>query len=99
MRHGLYLQIRPNGSKLWRLKYRIDGRARLLAMGKYSVMTLERVHKAVFEARTQVSKGIGPIEAMRAEVARVVAQIQHTFEAIARISAPELLRWYAQLFV
>ena len=53
-------------------------------MGKYLVVTLARVRNAVFGARQQTCHCIDPIEAMRAEVARAVAQIQHTFEAIAR---------------
>lgn len=32
---GLYLEIRPNGSKLWRYRYKIDGKENLFAMGEY----------------------------------------------------------------
>ena len=28
---GLYLLLNPNGSKLWRVKYRVDGKEKLLA--------------------------------------------------------------------
>lgn len=81
---GLYLEIRPNGSKLWRMKYRLDGRARLLALGKYPLVTLEAVRKKVFEARSLVSQGVDPIEAKRSEKAKFEAETKHTFEAIAR---------------
>jgi hypothetical protein len=30
---GLYLEVRPNGSKLWRYRYRIGGRENLYAIG------------------------------------------------------------------
>ena len=30
---GLYLEVRPNGSKYWRMKYRIAGTERLLSFG------------------------------------------------------------------
>ncbi|ENG5960962.1 DUF4102 domain-containing protein, partial [Salmonella enterica] len=30
---GLYLLIKPNGSKLWYMKYRIDGKEKKLAFG------------------------------------------------------------------
>jgi hypothetical protein len=33
---GLYLAINPNGGKLWRFKYRIGGKEKQLALGKYS---------------------------------------------------------------
>lgn len=32
---GLYIEIRPNGSKLWRYRYRIDGKENTFAMGEY----------------------------------------------------------------
>ncbi|HPE61223.1 MAG TPA: Arm DNA-binding domain-containing protein [Thiolinea sp.] len=32
---GLYLLVNPNGSKLWRWKYRIMGREKLLSIGAY----------------------------------------------------------------
>jgi integrase len=81
---GLYLEIRPNGSKLWRLKYRHDGRARLLALGKYPIVTLERVRKLVYEARGLISEGVDPVEAKRAIESERLALTEHTFEAIAR---------------
>ncbi|EBF3225136.1 DUF4102 domain-containing protein [Salmonella enterica subsp. enterica serovar Derby] len=34
---GLYLLIKPNGSKLWYMKYRIDGKEKKLAFGPYAV--------------------------------------------------------------
>nr|WP_267957859.1 Arm DNA-binding domain-containing protein [Pectobacterium versatile] len=32
---GLYLLVKTNGSRYWRLKYRIDGKEKLLALGGY----------------------------------------------------------------
>ena len=32
---GLYLLIKPNGGKYWRLKYRVAGKEKLLALGVY----------------------------------------------------------------
>lgn len=32
---GLYLEVRANGSKLWRYRYKIDGKENLFAMGEY----------------------------------------------------------------
>ena len=32
---GLYLHVMPNGSKYWRMKYRIHGKEKLLALGVY----------------------------------------------------------------
>ena len=37
---GLYLLVKPNGSKLWRFKYRWLQKEKLLALGKYPEVTL-----------------------------------------------------------
>lgn len=31
---GLYLEVKPSGSKLWRYRYRIAGRENLFAIGE-----------------------------------------------------------------
>ena len=43
---GLYLQINPHGSKLWRLKYRIHGAERKLALGAYPEVSLAEAREA-----------------------------------------------------
>jgi hypothetical protein len=37
---GLYLLVRPDGAKYWRLKYRHAGKEKLLALGVYPAVTL-----------------------------------------------------------
>ena len=32
---GMFLYITPAGGKLWRLKYRVDGKEKLLSLGAY----------------------------------------------------------------
>lgn len=32
---GLFLLVQPSGGKLWRMKYRIDGREKKLGIGTY----------------------------------------------------------------
>ena len=37
---GLFLEVTPNCSKLWRLKYRFDGKEKRLALGAYPAVPL-----------------------------------------------------------
>jgi hypothetical protein len=37
---GLYLEIFPNGSKLWRYKFRIEGKEKRLALGAWPEVSL-----------------------------------------------------------
>jgi hypothetical protein len=37
---GLHLRVTPEGSKLWRLAYRVAGKQKTMALGSYPVVTL-----------------------------------------------------------
>lgn len=57
---GLYLLVRPNGSKLWRFKYRFDGKERLLSLGRYPDLSLAEARLRRAEAKVALAKGIDP---------------------------------------
>jgi hypothetical protein len=57
---GLYLEVMPSGSKLWRWKYRLDGRENRFALGKYPTMSLADARVAVEQARKLVKEGRHP---------------------------------------
>lgn len=54
---GLYLLVKTNGSRYWRLKYRIDGKEKLLALGVYPDVSLADARAKRDEAR-KVSLGV-----------------------------------------
>lgn len=47
---GLYLLVHPNGAKYWRLKYRFDGREKLLAIGVHPDVSLAQARATCDEA-------------------------------------------------
>jgi integrase len=57
---GLFLLVHSNGSKYFRLKYRIDGKEKLLALGVYPKTTLKEARSKRDEAREQIAQGIDP---------------------------------------
>jgi integrase len=71
-RDGLFLQIMPSGklspkgSRYWRLKYRFEGRERLLALGIYPEISLAEAREKCSEARKQLKAGIDPGEVKKA---------------------------------
>ena len=62
---GLYLEVRPNGSKYWRLKYRYAGKEKRLALGVYPEVTLKRAREKQLDARRLLSDGEDPGERKR----------------------------------
>src|SRR3546814_19226346 len=63
---GLHLLVQPRGAKLWRLKYRFDGKEKLLSFGKYPVVTLAIARAQREEAPTLLANGQDPAEALAA---------------------------------
>lgn len=79
---GLYLEVFPNGSKLWRWKYRFQGKEKRLALGAYPTVNLKSARELRFEAQQQLSQGIDPSQARKD--AKINSKGLETFEAVAR---------------
>jgi hypothetical protein len=57
---GLFLLVKPNGSKLWHYKYRLDGKEGLYSIGVYPDLSLLQARQQHQQARSLVAKGINP---------------------------------------
>lgn len=81
---GLFLLIKPTGAKLWRWKYRFQGKEKLMAIGGYPDVSLAQARDKRDEGRRLLAAGSDPM-AQRRE-ARVAMQIamEDSFEAVAR---------------
>jgi integrase len=82
--NGLYLEVKPNGSKLWRYRYRIAGKENLFAVGEYPALSLQEARKARDGARELVKQGIHPSHARQTTFANQLTKNANTFEAVAR---------------
>lgn len=80
---GLYLEVKPNGSKLWRYRYRIAGRENLFAIGEYPQISLADARKARDEARGLIKQGRHPAHARQSERTQQINANALTFKAIA----------------
>ena len=81
---GLYLEITPAGSKLWRQKYRHGGREKRLAHGTYPEVTLAEARARREAARRLLANGIDPGEHKKAEKVAGEERAANNFEAVAR---------------
>lgn len=80
---GMFLLVTPAGGKLWRLKYRIDGREKLLAIGAYPEIGLSEARKRREEARVLIAQGQDPSREKQRDKVRSRIQAADTFTAIA----------------
>ena len=62
---GLFLLVKPTGGKLWRWKYRLQGKENLFAIGGFPQVSLAEARAAREKARALVKQGIHPAHERR----------------------------------
>jgi hypothetical protein len=62
---GLFMTVKPTGSRLWHFKYRIDGKEKLLSIGVYPEITLAQARGKKDEARALLASGKDPGDAKK----------------------------------
>lgn len=90
--NGLCIEIRQSGSKLWRYRYRFDGKASMLSLGEYPTVSLSDARKARDEARALLSDGKNPAQIRKTEKIEASIQNANTFELVAKEYITEILK-------
>jgi len=81
---GLYLEVSPVGGKLWRLKYRFNGKEKLLALGRWKAVSLAEARDGRDAAKKLLARQIDPAENRKEEKRVVANRDANSFEAVAR---------------
>lgn len=81
---GLVLYVNPNGTKVWRYRFRWHGKQQLYTIGAYPLIGLADARKARETVRALVAKGVHPTRHKKAERARRAVEAANTFETVAR---------------
>src|SRR3990167_6535713 len=81
---GLYLLINPNGSKLWKLKYRFAGIEKKLSLGAYPTISLANARDQREDARKKIVESIDPGILKNSIKRSKQLAAENSFEAIAR---------------
>lgn len=79
---GLFLLVQPSGGRLWRLKYRMDGREKKLGLGTYPDVGLSEARKRRDDARGLIAAGKDPSLEKQREKARSLVESANTFAII-----------------
>ena len=77
---GLFLFVTPAGGRLWRLKYRVQGREKLISLGAYPDVTLKRARERRDAARKLLADGVDPSVQRQADR----AALMQSFEGVAK---------------
>ena len=82
--NGLYLEIAPNGSKYWRMKYSFNGKESRLSFGVYPHVSLAEAREKRRLAKKMLEEGKNPNEEKRIEKLERKISYENNFENIAR---------------
>jgi len=85
---GLYLEVKPNGVKAWRYRFKLSDKESVYGIGDYPAIPLVDARKKREEARELVKQGINPARNRQQEKIKRVQEDANTFEAVA-------LKWLA----
>ena len=106
---GLFIEVKPNGSKLWKMAYRFDGKQKLLSFGAYPAVSLAKAREKRTEAKALLADGIDPNAKKKEERETQIAMTENTFGNIASevinkkeregkaASTVKKLNWYLSL--
>ncbi|MBP4059550.1 MULTISPECIES: integrase domain-containing protein [Aeromonas] len=99
---GLELVIKPNGSKLWRLRYYrpLTKQRNMISFGSYPTMSLADAREKRSEAKTLLQQNIDPQHHRDEQVSAALSLSEHTFEAVAKrwfdVKCPSVTPAYAE---
>ncbi len=85
---GMFLLVTPKGQKWWRLKYRHQGKSKLLSLGVYPHVSLKEARAERERLKAMLSKGIDPGYERKEVKTETTASVM-TLEFVAR-------EWYSK---
>lgn len=81
---GLYLEVKPNGVKAWRFRFKFNDKATMYALGDYPAVSLSEARQKCEEARKLIKQGINPVQNRQLERIKQAHEATNTFEAVAK---------------
>lgn len=81
-RDGLYLFVKPSGTRYWRMNYRFAGQQRTISFGRWPEVPLADARERVIKARRQLSDGIDPSEQVKLDKIKASIAQANTFKAV-----------------
>ena len=80
---GLFLLVNPNGSKLWRQKYKRLGKERVIAHGSYPAVSLAEARRKRDAIRLEIDSGNDPAQQKKLDKIAAETQARMTFKLVA----------------
>lgn len=85
---GMYLLVNPTGSKLWRWKYRVHGKEKVLSLGAYPDVALAQAREGMATARKLLAAGDDPMAKRKSDKVATRTAAENSFKTVAH-------KWWA----
>jgi integrase len=82
---GLYLRVRPDGSKSWAFRFRRAGKTHWLSMGPVRDVPLAEAREQARKWRNELRAGLNPLEIRRERQALALNEAGRTFDAVSKL--------------
>jgi hypothetical protein len=79
--NGLYILIEPAGGKLWRIRYKFDGKEKMLSLGSFPEVSLASARTRCDDARKLIAEGKDPSQQRKLDKITARYAIVHLDEA------------------
>lgn len=80
---GLHLLVRPNGSKLWRMRYRFNGQENMLSFGSFPIISIVNARAKRDETRALLASGMNPSVKRKLDKIAATTAARNTFGDVA----------------
>lgn len=79
---GLFLFVPPTGKKVWRMRYRFDGKEKTLVIGPYPEVSLIEARAKQSDAKMKLLSGLDPAELKQAGKKKEKESVANSFSEI-----------------
>lgn len=81
-RDGLYLLIKPSGTRYWRMNYRFHQNQRTITFGRYPEVLLADARERLLQARRLLADGVDPVDQAKLDKIADSVAASNTFKAV-----------------
>lgn len=81
-RTGLHLFVSPQGGKLWRLRYSINGKPKVISIGRFEYFNVKEAREEAYNLRRLISRGVDPLFE-RSSAREAKQAVENTFSRVA----------------
>lgn len=85
--NGLYLAVKPSGSRSWVLRFQIKGRRQEMGLGSLAVLSLAEARAEAARLKAEIAKGVNPLERRQTDAKVAADAVRAQAEEEARKAA------------